>query len=63
MVIMKKYVWCFLILLFLFPPFGMDFGLLLGLFEVPLALIIVFVTNGIDIHRSMHDSNDKENLS
>ena len=56
---MKKYLWCFLILVILFPSFGMGFGLLLGLFAVPLAIIIVFVANGIDIHRSMHDSNDK----
>ena len=57
---MKKYLWCFLILLILFPSFGTDFGLLLGIFAVPLAIIIVFVANMIDIHRSMHDSNDKE---
>ena len=57
---MKKYFWCFLILLILFPSFGTDFGLLLGLFAVPLAIIIVLVTNMIDIHRSMHNGNNKE---
>lgn len=57
---MKKYLWCLLIILILFPSFGTDFGLLLGIFAIPLAIIIVFVANAIDIHRSMHDSNDKE---
>lgn len=57
---MKKYLWCFLVVLILFPSFGTGFGLLLSIFAVPLAIIIVFVANMIDIHRSMHDSNDKE---
>lgn len=57
---MKKYLWCFLVILILFPSFGTGVGLLLGIFAVPLAIIIVFVANMIDIHRSMHDSNNKE---
>ena len=57
---MKKNLWYFLILLILFPSFCTGFGLLLGLFAIPLALIVVFVANTIDIHRSIHDSNHKE---
>lgn len=57
---MKKYLWCFLILLILFPSFGTGFGLLLGIFAIPLAIIIVFVANGIIIHKAMHDDDNRE---
>ena len=57
---MKKYLWYFLILVISFPSFGMGFGLLLDIFAIPLAIIIVFVANAIDIHRNMHDGDNKE---
>lgn len=57
---MKKYLWCLLILLILFPSFGTGVGLLLGLFAVPLSIIIVFVANAIDIRKAMHDDEKKE---
>lgn len=57
---MKKYLWCLLILLILFPSFGTGFGLLLGIFAIPLAIIIVFMANMIDIHKAMHDDDDRQ---
>lgn len=57
---MKKYLWCFLILLILYPTVGLDAGLLLGIFAAPLAIIIVFVANGVEIHRALHKDDKKE---
>lgn len=57
---MKKYLWCFLILLILYPTVGLDAGLLLSIFAVPLAIILVFVVNIIDIRKAMHDGKNKE---
>lgn len=57
---MKKYLWYLLILLILFPSFGLGFGLLLGIFTIPLAIIIVFVANTIDIHKAMHDDDNRQ---
>lgn len=57
---MKKYLWCLLILLILFPSFGTGFGLLLGIFAIPLAIIIVFVANMVDIHRATHVHDNKQ---
>ena len=57
---MKKYLWCFLILLILYPTVGLDAGLLLSIFVVPLAIILVFVVNIIDIRKAMHDGEKKE---
>lgn len=59
-IIMKKYLWCFLILLILYPTVGLDAGLLLSIFAVPLAIILVFVVNIIDIRKAMHDGKNKE---
>ena len=56
---MKKYLWYLLILLILFPSFFTGVGLLLGLFAIPLAIIIVFVANIIDIHKDMHNDNNR----
>ncbi|WP_165380858.1 hypothetical protein [Lactobacillus delbrueckii] len=57
---MKKYLWYLLILLILFPSFGTGFGLLLGIFAIPLAIIIVFVANMIDIHKATHDDDNRQ---
>lgn len=57
---MKKYLWWFLISLILFPSFGLGFSLLLGLFAIPLAITIVFVANMIEIHKAMHDDNNRQ---
>lgn len=56
---MKKYLWYLLIILILFPSFGTGFGLLLGIFAIPLAIIIVFVANMIDIHKATHDEDNR----
>lgn len=57
---MKKYLWCFLILLIFYPTVGLDAGLLLSILAVPLAIILVFVVNIIDIRKAMHDGENKE---
>ena len=56
---MKKYLWCLLILFIFCPSFGIEVGLLLSIFAVPLAIIMVFVVNGVEIHRALH-KDDKE---
>ena len=43
----------------LFPSFGTGFGLLLGIFAVPVAIVIVFVANMIEIHKTTHDGDNK----
>lgn len=57
---MKKYLWFFLILLILYPSFGLGFSLLLDIFAIPLAIIIVVVANMIEIHKSMHDNDNRQ---
>ena len=57
---MKKYLWCFLLVLIFCPSFGLEVGLLLSIFAIPLAMIIVFVANAIDIHKAMHDDDNRE---
>lgn len=57
---MKKFLLGFLAFVILCPTISMDAGLLLGIFTVPLAIIIVFVANGVEIHRALHKDDNKE---